>query len=406
MVFHSSLHLALVALCAFVITFAHSSPTSLIRHPPHLASSLTPVTVQSNRLARLKPRDNDGYPDFIKDWVYWKRLHEYHEKSSGFSDHDAPDMKDIPEATLHPPGGKYSYKEQDSKKEWTVTLTTVLGSGSEGSVYKGKYETSDDSGDAAIKKGWTSDIIKGALVQEKIRNAAIKGGNVKGSESVAEVKSYFQNTGKSFAVMQLASGDLLDLLQNTQLEGRWVVNECFHDMLEGLKAAQAAGYAHQDLKIENFLYVIDKKGAISCLISDFGTATSQTMIKYVGGTPGFMDQEIMRIPEDLKPAPHDPKSADVFGMGMIYVLLAHEEMQDADRHYRLWRDLVDKGDAPPAEIEEVLTSHVHCINGLISEMLSNVLCSQKVGRLSLEMFIRWFEDVVDTLKEEEEAHNG
>ena len=94
----------------------------------------------------------------------------------------------------------------------------------------------------------------------------------------------------------------------------------FDQILEGLKAAHAAGVVHRDLKPENIFLTLDERGELLVKILDFGlaklkapdTAESLTESGAIMGTLAYMS------PEQLS-GTHIDARTDLFALGVIIV---------------------------------------------------------------------------------------
>ncbi|MEO8434057.1 MAG: protein kinase [Pyrinomonadaceae bacterium] len=133
------------------------------------------------------------------------------------------------------------------------------------------------------------------------------------------------STEGAYLVMELAHGETLRTIVERGSVSPRLAADWFDQMLEGLKAAHAAGIIHRDLKPENILIVPGKGQQEQVLILDFGLAKilqaapdSQSPTVYftapgtVMGTCGYMS------PEQLTGGVVDDRS-DLFSIGVMAV---------------------------------------------------------------------------------------
>ncbi|HKC23689.1 MAG TPA: serine/threonine-protein kinase, partial [Thermoanaerobaculia bacterium] len=127
----------------------------------------------------------------------------------------------------------------------------------------------------------------------------------------------------AFLVMELVRGITLrsEIKRQRRLEPR-LVAAYFRQILEGVRAAHAAGVVHRDLKPENILLKRERESTTTIKILDFGLAKislleladpdSLTLPGTVVGTLGYMS------PEQVSGARTDART-DVFALGVLAV---------------------------------------------------------------------------------------
>ena len=134
-------------------------------------------------------------------------------------------------------------------------------------------------------------------------------------------------TGGAYLVMELISGETLAAL--IKREGSFppqTAADCFNQVLEGVKAAHAAGVIHRDLKPDNVLISTGKNGQPHVRVVDFGLAkirvsdpTDTNSPTAVPTTPGTVMGTIGYMsPEQLAGEPVDERS-DLFSLGVMVV---------------------------------------------------------------------------------------
>jgi hypothetical protein len=134
-------------------------------------------------------------------------------------------------------------------------------------------------------------------------------------------------TGGAYLVMELISGETLAaLIKREECVPPQTAADYFNQLLEGIKAAHAAGVIHRDLKPANVLISIDEKGQPHVRVLDFGLAKISlpelidtnaptavpTTPGMVMGTIGYMS------PEQLTGEAVDERS-DLFSVGVMVV---------------------------------------------------------------------------------------
>ncbi|MGE4142513.1 MAG: protein kinase [Planctomycetota bacterium] len=159
---------------------------------------------------------------------------------------------------------------------------------------------------------------------------------------VLRVHEHFASGADPVLVMDLATGDLADLLRRGPLEPARAVS-LIAALARGLAAAHAAGIVHRDLKPANVLF--DEGGRP--MLADFGLARlvdrqSLTQSGTLVGTPSYMS------PEQALGERGDERS-DVYGLGaVLYHALTGRPPFDARTVLALLDQILHQAPEPPA----------------------------------------------------------
>ncbi len=134
-------------------------------------------------------------------------------------------------------------------------------------------------------------------------------------------------TGGAYLVMELISGETLAaLIKREGCVPPQTAADCFNQILEGIKAAHAAGVIHRDLKPANVLISKEENGQPHVRVLDFGLAkirlselTDTNGPTALATTPGTVMGTIAYMsPEQLTGEAVDERS-DLFSVGVIVV---------------------------------------------------------------------------------------
>eukprot|EP00928_Gymnodinium_smaydae_P043124 TRINITY_DN28963_c0_g2_i1.p1 TRINITY_DN28963_c0_g2~~TRINITY_DN28963_c0_g2_i1.p1 ORF type:complete len:361 (-),score=42.51 TRINITY_DN28963_c0_g2_i1:68-1150(-) len=173
----------------------------------------------------------------------------------------------------------------------TYTLTTLLGRGSEGDVYKG---TTEDGHDVAVK---VMDIKRGKAEASVMRS--LQKHDPEGHPNILKIQDMILREDNAFIVTEFADGGDLhtyNVVERSFEEKRQLSRE----LVEGLSYCHRHGVYHGDIKFDN-LFV--KHGVLK--IGDFGMSTivgNQTPIKSNCGTLDYLAPEIWgRRPHMFEP---------------------------------------------------------------------------------------------------------
>jgi hypothetical protein len=199
-------------------------------------------------------------------------------------------------------------------------LERLLGRGGMGAVYEA---TDLRLGRGVAVKIMTGDLFGDPSAQRRFRREARTSARL-AHPNVVSVHDYGQlAAGGAYLVMELVRGRTLR--DELRREGRLDAGLCadlFEQVLEGVKAAHAAGIVHRDLKPENVLIVAgagEKRAPVVKLL-DFGIAkttvldaadtVSRTAPGTLLGTFGYMS------PEQLQGQDADERT-DLFAVGVM-----------------------------------------------------------------------------------------
>lgn len=141
----------------------------------------------------------------------------------------------------------------------------------------------------------------------------------------------YQTEESSYFVMEYIRGgsvaDHLDTLLNRPFDLRWRV-ELFYQIVTTVHYVHQKGYAHLDLKLENFILRVPpapNRTPLPVLI-DFGSASFRDELSNVNRLPGRNAApellDILRNPQRLNTIPFVASSCDIWSLGAIlYELL-------------------------------------------------------------------------------------
>lgn len=150
--------------------------------------------------------------------------------------------------------------------------------------------------------------------------------------NIIQIHSILQRGPKIFIFMRYAeNGDLLNYIKkhgpvNEQQSKKW-----FAQMVKAVRYLHAHDIAHRDLKCENIL--LTKKMNIK--LADFGFA------RYCSDEHGkrvlsetYCGSAAYAAPEVVKGVPYDPKTADVWSLGIILFIMLNAKMpfDDSNLH--------------------------------------------------------------------------
>lgn len=197
-------------------------------------------------------------------------------------------------------------------------IVRLLGEGGMGSVYEG--ENTRIHRRVAIKILHATVAASDDAVQRFEREAQAAGRI--GSEHIVEVLDLGDlPNGDRYMVMEFLEGEALnDRIANSGRLSPQKTASIMVDMLEGLKAAHAAGIIHRDLKPDNVFLLSNKKGKTDFVkIVDFGISKfsalggefSMTRTGAVMGTPYYLSPEQAKGDRDLD------HRADLYAVGVI-----------------------------------------------------------------------------------------
>lgn len=196
-----------------------------------------------------------------------------------------------------------------SKVVGDYRLTEELGSGSFGTVYKGRHMTTGEI--AAVK------TISRASLSPKLEvllGAEVESMRKISSPHVIKLVNTFMSERSYYIVMEYCAGDNLEtyLANHTDVTaetiGRWA-----REIVEGMFAMQSLNILHRDLKLANLILTSKHAENAHVKICDFGLARvlgedmwATTMV----GTP------LCSAPELLAGNPYDNK-VDIWSLGVL-----------------------------------------------------------------------------------------
>lgn len=184
-------------------------------------------------------------------------------------------------------------------------LLEPLGAGGMGSVYKARDTLLGRLVALKIfRRDLGSDTDRAAHLQEEARAAAAIN-----HPNVVQIFSFGRDRGQFYLVMELVDGGSLD--ERIEKHGRLAERDVLRagiEVTQGLRAAQAKGLIHRDVKPGNVLFAAD--GTVK--ISDFGLAGAATQPAgrhtEIWGSPYYVSPErLLNQPEDFR--------GDIYSLG-------------------------------------------------------------------------------------------
>lgn len=197
-------------------------------------------------------------------------------------------------------------------------IVSLLGEGGMGAVYEG--ENIRIHRKVAIKI-LHSNVAESDDAVQRFEREAQAAGRI-GSEHIVEVLDLGELPGGDrYMVMEFLDGVALnDRIKSSGRMSPQATASIIIDMLEGLKAAHAAGIIHRDLKPDNVFLIANKGGKKDfCKIVDFGISKfstlggefSMTRTGAVMGTPYYLS------PEQAKGERNVDHRSDLYAVGVI-----------------------------------------------------------------------------------------
>lgn len=127
-------------------------------------------------------------------------------------------------------------------------------------------------------------------------------------------------------------GDLLQLIQTCGGVSEEEAKRMFKEMTEAVKYLHNLGIAHRDLKCENILIMRDKRVALS----DFGFSRLYLDLQHDDVTSKtYCGSRAYASPELLRGAPYDPRTNDIWSLGVILFIMICGKMPFDDRNLKL-----------------------------------------------------------------------
>lgn len=222
-----------------------------------------------------------------------------------------------------PTGGRSAQKQPElapgTEFAGRYTIEEVVGRGGMGVVYKAK--------DSLAKKTVALKLIRperlaGTNAVDRLIAEGITARDIRHSNIVA-VYDVGSEDGQPFVSMEYLEGQSLRAWHRTMVQERTDIPlrtaaRIVAEILDGLKAAHAAGVIHRDLKPENIILVDEPSDKAAPLkILDFGIAraTGGTVDSGTGtglGTPRYMAPEQITNPDTAGPP------ADLYSLSVLF----------------------------------------------------------------------------------------
>jgi serine/threonine-protein kinase len=240
----------------------------------------------------------------------------------------------------------YSGQVLDGKYQ----LTTMLGKGGMGTVYRGKHVVIGKQ--VAVKFlhaefAGSEEVVK-RFYREAQAAAAI------GHEGIIDVMDVgIAPSGEPFLVMEFLEGESLsDLLVRAGPLDVSATAGIMEPALKALHAAHAKGIVHRDLKPENIFLAQREGGSPRVKLIDFGISKitegpggeKLTQTGSVMGTPAYMS------PEQAKGSTELDHRADIYSMGVIlYEMLTGKLPFEGENFTEIIISILTKEPIPPQQ---------------------------------------------------------
>lgn len=145
--------------------------------------------------------------------------------------------------------------------------------------------------------------------------------------------NYFasQSSESPFIVLEHhENGDLFELLSESSIFSENLARYFFQQALEGITHLHSLGFAHRDVKLENF--IIDNNYSLKMIDLAFGSSLKEET-KTVKGTRGYF------APEMFSGLPFGLEKTDIFALGVMLILMAtgtqpFEQTLSSNHHFR------------------------------------------------------------------------
>lgn len=143
--------------------------------------------------------------------------------------------------------------------------------------------------------------------------------------------STYQSPESPFIVLEhFENGDLFELLSQASAFSENLTRFFFQQALEAVTHLHSLGFAHRDLKLENF--VIDDNFSLKMIDLAFGSSLKEET-KTIKGTRGYF------APEMLSGLPFNLEKSDIFALGVMLILMAtgtqpFEQAVPSNQHFR------------------------------------------------------------------------
>ncbi|KAI8349107.1 kinase-like domain-containing protein [Mortierella sp. GBAus27b] len=136
--------------------------------------------------------------------------------------------------------------------------------------------------------------------------------------NIIETLDIVQEQDNFYEIMEFAKYELFTAVMSGAM-GRDEIACCFRGICEGVGYLHEMGVAHRDLKLDNV--VMNEKGIVK--IIDFGCSMVYQLPfeKQIRMAKGISGSDPYIAPEVFTTVEHDPRLADVWSMGIIFVCM-------------------------------------------------------------------------------------
>lgn len=121
----------------------------------------------------------------------------------------------------------------------------------------------------------------------------------------------------------MEGGDLCTRLEEKGKFSEMEASKAIRQMLQALEYLHKEGFAHRDVKLENFLY--DTKNGSHLKLADFGFTSSKAKMKDCVGTLSYAAPEVIKCRHGSKNCSYT-KQCDMWSMGVLGFLLLADTM--------------------------------------------------------------------------------
>ncbi|KAJ7620814.1 protein serine/threonine kinase [Mycena polygramma] len=200
--------------------------------------------------------------------------------------------------------------------EGRLQLTTVLGAGNYGTVYKALDLTSPPASPTHLAVKCLGPVAANSTRGSRYDEREIRlHQRCSSHPNVATLHRRFCHEGFLFIVLELsAGGNLFDAVDAGAFwSSEATLREVFLQVVDAVRFCHARGVYHRDLKPENILCSVT--GA-DVRIADFGLATDSDLPTFsAGGSPSYMSPESLTLGSDTET--YLPRQSDVWALGVI-----------------------------------------------------------------------------------------
>ena len=181
----------------------------------------------------------------------------------------------------------------------------AIGNGSYGKVYKAMWTRQDTKTEVAVKI-FPMKVVESANAFEAEARMSVL---LQDNPHCVSIKKAYVSGGKGFLVMDLYSGDLMDIQESIKFNER----DCgiiFQQVCKAIQILHRKRVVHMDIKPDNIL--IDSNN--TPFLADFGSAAKipqGAKFRHATGTEEFA------APEVLAGEPYNPFPADIWSLGVL-----------------------------------------------------------------------------------------